>query len=365
MTSNYLRPRNWRGRTLGGIPYRLVDRVGSHQYAVGSVSETYLILARHLPAFLYESFPPPTIINGIPIYRPRLLPGTPSAANIVTKRISWRGHVEGKPVDPFNVDRRALRGTYGQVLEVTIDYDNEQKEHKEKDPSDPFTFLEISASASGQFLSVPVPCNTCYSRTRSGNAIKEPVADAAARMDILVPEIEWTVRWSGVEYKFFRDTLLPNMRASIGKLNAETLLPLYDAPAFTMLFTGFSFEQEFRSYALYPNGEPVVIPDDAEDDEDDDAGDDANDGEANPDPEPENILDSDSANITVSVTMSFLEKNLLQADGTVIGHNHIWREETGRWEYIYPDCTNLLYQSVDLALLFTPTIINSSSIETA
>ncbi|KKK71948.1 hypothetical protein LCGC14_2908800, partial [marine sediment metagenome] len=45
--------------------------------------------------------------------------------------------------------------------------------------------------------------------------------------------------------KFFKETLLPKLRAKIGMVNSKVMPVLYDAPVETILFLGFGFRQQY------------------------------------------------------------------------------------------------------------------------
>lgn len=336
----------WRYRTRRGrIKYRVISRSGEHEYNVSRVTEVYVIRAIDLVPFLLESFPLSVQLFDEPIYYPRTLPGTPAAARMGTRRVRWEAFTAGKPVDPFLVDPRPPYGTYEQFLKVTIEYDNEYDKKQPKKGPDPYSYLEIRADAAGQFLSVPTNGKTCYSRSNTTNAVKDKNTDAAARMDMLIPETQWHVTWRGIRRKFFEKILLPNIRTALGKVNSERAKWLYDAAPDTILFTGWSMQEEYSTYSLNPtNADP-------DEDYEQDPAEPGDEEVVEPDPDlmPEDV---DRVSDSITVELKFLERNLTISDTKTIGHNHEWRAATQRWEYVYPDCSNPLYAKTDLNDLF-------------
>lgn len=350
--------KNWRGRTRGGIPYRVMTRTGEHEYTKSTVTEVYVIRAIHLGLFLFESFPIAAQVFDEPTYNPRLLPGVPSAARMATRRITWEPLVEGLPVDPFLVDRFASLETYGRYLKVTITYDNDYDKKTPKKGPDPYTYLEIKGDASGQFLSVPCAGNSAYlspndELSANRDELKRPNTDASATMHILVPETTWTVTWRGVRYKFWTDVLLPNIRATLGNCNSAACPWLYDAPPETVLFTGYNFSEEYASHSL---NTPGITFDTADPD-----GNGSIYEDPDPDLQPSNL---ERISDVVTVEFKFLERSLVWGS-TQVTHNHEWRVATGQWERVYPNGTDPLYFTMDLNQLFNVAVINENEAENA
>lgn len=235
----------WRFLTDGGIRYRVVNLEGEATQAATRFTETILLSADDLDAFIDESFPLPEIIDGISIYNNRAYPGL---SNLRTSRIQIKGHLGSKPIDPYEIDAAANANTYQDVLMLAIDYENDL----EKDPNNPETYLNFSVNASGEFIHV-TGGNADFGRESAGTKVgpnKNPVTPAT----IFVPKSEWTIRQRQVSHKYFKDTLIHRLRNGIGRINSKTLPPpFFGAYPETMLMVGWSLQQEFQREVLDPD----------------------------------------------------------------------------------------------------------------
>lgn len=235
MVATYEDPSSWTFETEGGIKYRLVSTTGEATQATTRMSEDILIASTDLDAFINESFPEPEIINNIPVFNNRSFPGLD---NLKTDRILIKGHLDSLPIDPYSTDPTAPARTYQNVLILGIDYLYDV----EQDPNNPETFMEISANASIQ---------VAY---RDGNKAKFASAggdesqnrDAVLPAAQLIPQTQYTVTRSQIPRDWFRRTYIRRLRGALGRVNFETVPLLYDAPAQTLLFNGWSMRQEFR-----------------------------------------------------------------------------------------------------------------------
>ena len=308
--SIHIDPSEWRLSTDGGIPYKLVEGFpsGSFEAENAEAEEQYIIRASDLSAFVLESFPAHDVVGGDSFFfQPRR--AFPSLSTLRTRRVSYKPLEQGKPTDPYGIDPDASDETYADFLSVTINYFTDKGENV--DPNNPFTFLEIAADASGEFLMLPV---------RSGESEwQDPEIPAEPDFDVnvkglnapisqLIPEIEWTVTWSQIDNLFF-SILLPIMRSNLGKVNLTPMPLLYFAPSQTLLFVGFSMRQQ-ESWRGGLGGIPPV-----------------------------------------QIEMKFIEKHI-DIGGEIVGHNHFWREEEGRFVELNIRDGEPVYRKANLNAMF-------------
>ena len=322
--AGYLHPSTWRARTANGIPYKLVSRSGTIEYDMSSAKEVMLIQSHRLFEFALESFPQSQDFEN---FNNRRMPGTP---NLLTQRISWKSHVDGKPVDPYLSDVGAPNRTYHPVLELTVEYTNESQNE---------TFLEISGSVAGEVI------------TSSASSAKWELSDGTTEdndqvigipNNQIVSLTEWTLTWKQIPRTFFRDTLMQRLRNAKNKINSKSNETLFDAPPETLLFLGFDYKEEVRRIIeiTEPINADVAIPEN-------------------------NIILSRF----VTVTAKILEKYIKSEDETdssgdpvIYGHNHFWRDGHG-WQKLLPDGTNPTYQETDYDVIFTPPEANDDEEE--
>ncbi len=370
MATDPYNPSTWRLTTAGGIPYRILDVSGSSEQDTTSVTEVYLVQATSILQFIIESFPPPLVVNGIPFYRNRRLPGLP---NLSTRRISWERFIDGLPIDPFQTDTVAPAKTYPDLARVTIEYSNVRE-------PDENSFLHISGNVAGEFLHVALPKATTVNEeagesSSSGGASGNPNTRTTLSAAQLVPEIEWTIRWDQVGRKFFKETLLPRLREALGKVNSKPWPLLFQEGerngrvavepqqwAETLLFVGFTFEETFQVNALIPL-EPIE------------------ESERDKIKREKLEADQDAKLPPVRLEMKFLEKRVEDylRDSTtgqiviskvddktkvtvVYGHNHIWNDDQGGWRKVYVSGKlRSLYEHYDFNKLFEP--VTDSGVE--
>lgn len=311
----------WALATTGGIKYRSVRQSGTvarhRNGSIEEMQETVIIKASSLEAYIDECFPAPVYSNGIPVWVNRPFPG---AGHLRAKNLTWKEWVEGLPVDPFTSDLNPPANTYQPCVEVTVTYDNE---YSDVDINDPETFLEISASAAGEFLHVPSP-------TSSWETANDPNLDEANPVSVVVPETEWSLRWSQIPVLYWKLYLLPALRTAMGKVNTADVSLLGNAKPETLLLVGYEMNQEFRRFR------PGVID------------------PAQPDP---------NAGLYIEVTIKILEKRVIVESATddpddiasaaanIIGHNHFWRPGQG-WQRLLVNGVDPVYKSTDFANLF-------------
>lgn len=291
--SDYTYPTSWRLRTGDDIPYRLVSRTGTFEDEVAQVTEVYLMEAIRVYSFFEESWPSPFRIGDLLyIHPPRSLPG--AIGQITTKSISFKSHHDDLPIDPFAADPDAPAGTYHPIAEVTIQYTTQNDSDSGRD---------LSANAAGEFISIKSPLATWDSdklldttETSTGVALK--------------PAIQWTIKYSRIEYKFFHGTIMPMLRDALGKVNKKGISVFDGALADTILFTGFDF-QERQSW----REDKVLQP-------------------------------------PVALTLQFLERSG-DSFGSSYTHQTIWRKDLGFFDRLLPDGLNPIYDSYDFTELFT------------
>lgn len=279
----------WRLRTAGGIPYRLVSRTGKFAKEEASGTEVRIIRADDLLSFAAACFPAPTVLPNGRLHYPQGLT-MPGILTLPAKDLSWKALVE-KPTDPFSSDVAAQAGTYDDYVEVTIEFGTSKENDKERDPDDPKTYLEISSSASAEFVAQPLrndpdagPAN--FWMNAAGTSDEAEVKEADIPNTFFVPATEWTVRWTQLPNEFFKGTLLPKMRKVLGAVNSLVMPSLYDAAVETILFLGYNHQEQY-TWRAEQSGMPPI-----------------------------------------EVTMKFLERNLV-ADGVTVTHNHVFRPGVG------------------------------------
>jgi len=293
-------PSSWRLKTEGGIPYKLMEGFprGTYTKENATAEEQYLVRASDLDAFVLESFPSSTFLRSSYFFaRGRTFPGKDT---FFTKTVSYEVHTAGKPIDPFGQDPDAPANTYGNIILLTIVYETGKPNDNENDPE---TFLEISADAAGEFLSVP---------GRGGWGSMNPSAEDEVQginvpITIVFPEIQWSVRWPRVIRSYVRDTLMPSMRSKLGHINNAEMPMLFGAVKDTIMFMGFSLREQFT-------WRDAELP-------------------------------------STEIDMKFLEKHQEKLNGEIVGHNHFYREDTGDFEPLF-NVNGEIYSRVNLSDMF-------------
>ncbi len=107
-----------------------------------------LIIAEDLIPFATFLMPEPIRIGNLEFPIGRSLFNFPQ---LTVQGISYSSFDEGFPVDPFGADTGAPSNTYFPVLKVDIKYKTDRNADQ-----DPFTFLEITGNATGNFLHTAV-----------------------------------------------------------------------------------------------------------------------------------------------------------------------------------------------------------------
>ena len=324
-------PSTWRLSTSGGIPYRFVGMSGDFSDENGNVKWRALISSSHLSLFLAELFPPPLIIGNRSIPQAASMPGFPA---LKAKKISFKSQDDGLPIDPFGADLTANPGTYHGIIEVDVEFGVTFKQ----DVADPNTFLEISANASGEYINVGGPRMQWVPQYNSnkgdpGDTVPENTADdsqvanpdtgapAGTTQDktaepnkvpgppvlVRIATTEWTVKWTQIPYDVFNAIIIHRLRVLMGRVNSAPYLVLFGAPAETLLFSGYSYTQQYSWREDNLETPPVKLE------------------------------------------MKFIEKRVLWK-GVVMGHNHHWRPGYG-WQRLLVDGVNPTYGGWNFNLL--------------
>ena len=239
---------------LGTIPYTLMEGPTFDITDTGSTTtEVYHLRSKDLEKFFFLSFPPPVIAHGSINYLParRRMPG---ALGMVTTGINAVPLSSDKPGDPLGVDEDAEDGTYNDTYKVTITY--ETLKEFDNDPNDPESFLEISLTGGGQFISVPpgkmeieandvndlaMTSSTANGDPPAGGVLPpEPNRDRVVPILKVVPTLEWQLKW--------KHAINPNwdvIIANLGRVNNDSIPLFRNPPKETLLYMGFSASQSY------------------------------------------------------------------------------------------------------------------------
>ncbi len=334
MAGNLEDSSKWRLKTSTGIPYKVLSMDGSLGVEDANISVTMLIEATNLLAFAAFLMPPPISVGNIEYPTFSSLAGIPQ---IAVKNIRFRSFDDSLPIDPFSADFAAPGSTYFPVIQVDINYQSSKTDSATQ--QDPFTFLEISGNATGQFLHVSLEnarwqpqinpdidendetfnlvdavngididtnaANSCAKKFPNDDDAfaacllaledgdEEVNRDPTIPVPILVPQTEWTVSWPQIRFDLFRDVYIHRLRIILGRVNSTPFPLLFNAEAETLLFMGYSYKQTNTWRDDHIN-EPIA-----------------------------------------SLELKFVEKRIMWK-GVIIGHNHFWRPGKG-WQLLYLD----------------------------
>lgn len=293
MTSVYEDPTTWRLQTGGtGVPYRIVAMSGSFDVENADAQMSVLIPSNKLIQFATEMFPAAVMGSGFPVYPSNgKIYGTPLYAH----KISWRGHVDGLPVDPFGVDPGAPPDTYQKVCECSIDFKT-MNEQDTSDQNNPETFLEVSCTGGGHFITSSSPKASWWLDennpiTFNPTTMELPTVEPDIPMGMSVPTVDWDISWPRVPYTYYSATLVAKIRAALGKVNSTTMPLFFNAPRGTILFVGYSMRRNFSWRA----GSTWQSP--------------------------------------FNLNLKFQEKRIVDDGGVVRGHNDFWRPGFG-WRFL-------------------------------
>jgi hypothetical protein len=304
---------DWRLETIGGIKHKLISQGGSFGEEDADWTMVIVIRAIDLVNFTLEVFPQPTFSLGGYVYPRRFYPaGLPA---LKATRLQVEGFTSGRPIDPFSIDSGAPAKTYEPYLRATISFST-CAENDEPDPTDPFTYLEIGATGSGEYLTSKVDLDKIKWRDSGGTDEDPDENDKTLEQKITSTEVEWSVKWNQIPYAWFYSTILPRIRSMEGQVNNADMTVLHDAPKETVLFLTWSLDQQFTWRDGYAGASPVTL------------------------------------------SLKFIEKNFQGFSGESSGHkvqvthNHLWRPNVG-WRRLLVN-GEPLYEQADLNSIFVP-----------
>lgn len=306
----------WRLISPEGIRHSLIEQSGGFGRENADWRMVIRIRSIDLAAFVNECFPAPRRFGAYVIYPRRFYPaGLPA---LECKDIDVEGFTSGRPIDPFSIDSGAPDETYEEFLRVTINFGPCPSNDEERDPNNPTTWLDISSSASGEYLTSGINQDDLQWQDADGTNEAPDEKDSPFSQSVPVVCVEWTCKWPQVPYEFYQDELIPRMRNVLGRVNNGVIEMFGDAPAETILFLTYQDQYEYTWRDGYSGASPV------------------------------------------EVTLKFLEKNFQgrqKAAGTdtwqdvQVTHNHLWRPNHG-WQRPLVN-GEPIHASADLMNIFT------------
>ena len=307
----------------GGVPHKLIRQWGSFGREDASWNMEICIRSWSLRAFVNECFPAPFRMGAFVVYPRRFYPaGLPT---LECKTVSVEEFTSGKPIDPFGAGLSLYTpeeydATYEPYLRLTLAFGPSPSNDQEPDSDNPFTWLEISANESAEFMAKDVIQEKVLWWDKDLNNEGADDNDPILSRIITTRETEWTCRWPQIPFDFFQDVLVDRMRAVMGKVNNAAMKLFGDAPAETILFLGYQKSNEYT----WREGRSGTSP--------------------------------------VQATLRFVEKNFMGEQKKIgsdpavwqevqVTHNHIWREGHD-WQRPSMDY-RFIYLSGDLNSIFT------------
>lgn len=333
MAGNLDDPTQWRLSTQNGIKFKTKSMDGEFGFDAASVDFNVLVRSDQLVDFILEVFPPPLIVGNIEIPQTTTLPGLPGLG---IQKLTFKSFDDNLPIDPFGGDPNPPPKTYFPVVELVITYGSTKTG---QDPNDPFTWLEITSTATGEFLYSSVakakwapetnstladgddedPNNNAtdpntdeLSGGESNDTIRgplEPTKNPTIPFTVTVPQTEWTLKWPRIPYEYFRDVLIHRLRAVMGRVNDARFPLLFNAAPETLLFAGWQYNQ----INTWRDGFTNIPP--------------------------------------VSIAMKIVEKRI-SYNGIIIGHNHNWRPGKG-WQRLLTSEGDPAFKTWDFDRIFT------------
>jgi hypothetical protein len=309
----YEDPTTWRLKTGGtGVPYKIVGMSGEFEPESASAQMNLVIPASQLLQFATEMFPA-VVATGFPVYPSS---GTIYGTPLYATKISWRGHVDGKPVDPFGIDPSAPADTYQSAVYCDVDFKT-MNEQTQSDPNNPETFLEVSCTGGGHFIHSDAPGGkwkqsetaACADLDADGELTED--VEPNVPMGMSVPTVDWDLSWPRIPYTYWSATLVAKIRAALGRVNNAAMPIFYNAPRGTILFVGYTLKRSFTWRAGNTCQQPI------------------------------------------NLAMKFQEKRIVDAGGTVRGHNDFWRPGFG-WRFLTHKDGSPIYRYHDLTGVFKP-----------
>lgn len=246
MGSFFEDPTQWRLRTPGGIPYKLLSFDAEIESVKASSKIVVLIPSTALLDFGAELFPPPKQMGTIFIPQYKFY-GNSQLCNL---KMSVKSFNSEFPVDPFTDDPDAPPETYYPVLACTIDIG--------PPPTDPTTFLEVSSDANGEYIHAPASNTQIANNDDKGKivgATKQKSRMPHIPSTVLCPQTMWSVVWKMIPLSNFKSVILPRLKTLLGKVNSKEFNTLYTSDPETLLFTGYSYSYSYtwqRNYVAEP-----------------------------------------------------------------------------------------------------------------
>ena len=316
-------PAEWKLTSPGGVRHKLIRQWGSFGREDASWNMEICIQSWNLMTFVAECFPAPTARGPFVVYPRRFYPaGLPT---LECKTVSVEEFTSGKPIDPFGAGvslytAEEYNATYEPYLRLSLTFGPSPSNDQEPDQSDPFTWLEISAGESGEFLTADVNQDQVTWSDKDGNVGIPDTSDTKLSQAITEKRVEWSCKWPQIPFDFFQDVLVGRMRAVMGQVNNAVMELFGKAPAETILFLGFQDNSEYT----WREGRAGTSP--------------------------------------VQATLRFAEKNFVGRQMVIdpifsfwqdvqVTHNHMWRPNHG-WQRMLVG-GEPLYKSGDLNSIFT------------
>ena len=314
-------PAEWKLTSPGGVRHKLIRQWGSFGREDASWNMEICIQSWDLMAFVAECFPTPFRMGAFVVYPRRFCPaGLPT---LECKTVSAEEFTSGKPIDPFGAGislytAEEYNATYEPYLRLSLSFGPSPSNDQEPDQSNPFTWLEISAGESGEFLTADVNQSQVRWVDKNGNSEPPGENDTPVSQGITEKRLEWTCKWPQIPFDFFQDVLVGRMRAVMGQVNDAAMELFGDAPIETIMFLGCQESYEYT----WREGRSGTSP--------------------------------------VQATLRFAEKNFVGRQKAIptinwqdvqVTHNHMWRPNHG-WQRMLVG-GEPLYKSGDLNSIFT------------
>ncbi len=314
-------PSEWRFKTPAGVPFRFMQLDGETTAMEGEIGVKVLIESRNILTFLREVYPPPIIIGQMVI--PQIGLRVSGMPFLLPSRTTFSALDDGRPIDPFSSDLAAVEGTYGEFIEVNIQFST--LPYRQPDPNDPVTFLQVRTSQKDRVeLRSDTSARSAWAYD-DGRILKNRKSGTSHNV-VRDPLIVWELTWPLVNYVYFFNVLRPRLKIAHGKVNSTIFPCLFNAPPQTLLLTRFDYEQHFDWL-----GTQAVRP----------------------------------SHVTVTIEMQ--EKNFNSKQVTFDGNNEPifnvnnpiqrnwnsqWEDDIGAYLTWLPDGTNVKYESVDFNGIF-------------
>jgi len=294
--TNPLDSDEWR-LELNGVKARLVTQSGVFEGLDGKPAATqeFVIKTTDLQQLAISTFPPPVRIGQLEQIRTTEMPGQPL---LRARRITWKAHVDGLPIDPFSVDPSAPAGTYHPLCNIIVEYSAGEEETE-----DPRTFLEITANSTGEFIHGAPTKAWWKDDSGTTNSLAKKAKTPLIPQTIVVPHTEWTLRWPQISLNFFKTILVKRLRARMAHVNDTEMPILFDAKKQTIMFAGYDYQENYTATG--------------------------------------STLASVERARFITVAMKFVEKHVEDPTPTdndpdkitIRGHNDFWRPGVG-WQYL-------------------------------